>query len=528
VSLTFKRHYRLLILLSMVLSTLVLGLGSQRIVAYTVPGNLEVAADTIDITQTIDPFDDNLVHSIQILISDEEYQQMISVYQQTGEKDYFHADVIIDGVQVSNVGVRLKGNASLRSALGGMGGIGMVGRGQAPGGGEMPGFDPQDMTDFQGLDRGNLPDLEGEGALPQLDPENMPGFEGRQASPGGRPRPPQSPGEGVPQAGGMGQNTQIPLLIKFDEFVSGQIYQGYSRLAIRSAGVSYDASMLQEPVTNDVFRLAGEPATRSAYAGVRLNEGAEQLFTISEVIDETYLKAYFENPDGVLYKAELNATLSYQGEDPSAYADSFTQETRKKEADMGPLIAFLQFLSESDEATFASQLPDYLDVESFAAYLAANNLLVNTDSMAGMGNNFYLYYDDVSGRMTVLYWDGNESLGKLGGSASYDLYFEGGSGMGMFGRMGRSSNTLITRFLGVEEFKALYEASLEQIYQAAFASGAIEQQIEKYAGVVRQANQERSQERSLVDGDVYEQAVADVLEFITQREFYLRGTALLR
>jgi hypothetical protein len=77
----------------------------------------------------------------------------------------------------------------------------------------------------------------------------------------------------------------------------------------------------------------------------------------------------------------------------------------------------------SDDDTIASQLPDYLDVESFATYLAINNLLVNTDSMTGMGNNFYFYYDNILSRMTVLYWDGNESLSKLGGGPTYDLYF---------------------------------------------------------------------------------------------------------
>ena len=74
-------------------------------------------------------FDDTVVHTIQILISDADYEQMITTYQQTGVKDYFHADVIIDGVRVSDVGLRLKGNASLRTALGGMG---MGGRGDRP------------------------------------------------------------------------------------------------------------------------------------------------------------------------------------------------------------------------------------------------------------------------------------------------------------------------------------------------------------------------------------------------------------
>jgi spore coat protein CotH len=321
----------------------------------------------------------------------------------------------------------------------------------------------------------------------------------------------------------MGQNTQVPVLIKFDEFVSGQTYQGYSRLAIRSAGVSYDASMLQEPLTNYVFRLAGLPATQTAYAGVQINDEAEQLFTISEAIDETYLEGYFENSDGVLYKAELNATMTYQGEDPSAYASSFKQETRQNDADLAPLIAFLRFLSESDQDTFANELPDYLDVDSFAAYLASNNLLVNTDSMAGMGNNFYFYYDHLSRRMTVLMWDGNESLGKLGGSASYDLYFQGQSGMGRGGRMGGGTNQLITRFLADESFKALYEQQLEQIYAQAFQSGAIVEQIDTYAALISQANQTRE----LVDADVYEAAMASVLDFIAQRSAYLSSTSLL-
>ena len=539
-SLTFKRHYKLLLLLVLLLVLLVLGLGSQRIIAYTVPGDLSVLAAASNYDNQVALFDESSVHAIQIIISDDEYQQMITTYQQTGEKEYFHADVIIDGVRVDNVGLRLKGNASLRTVLGGTGGGGMAGKlpfnnimpgeGQE---GDLPQFDPENLPRFNQdggqfqFDPGNQPGFGQDGALPQFDPGELPDFGQRGAAPGGRVRPegalPNMPGgEGMARAGGgMGQNFQIPLLIKFDEFVSGQTYQGYTRLAIRSAGVSYDAAMLQEPVTNFVFRLSGLPAAQTAYAGVRINADAQQLFVISEVIDETYLENYFTNPDGVLYKAELNATMSYRGEDPSAYAGSFTQETRQQDADFAPLISFLRFISEADEATFASQLPDYLDVDTFATYLAINNLLVNTDSMAGMGNNFYFYYDEASDRMTVLYWDGNESLSRLGGGATYDLYFQGGSGLG--GRMGGGSNQLINRFLGNSTYKALYEAKLQQVYQQAFFGGAIEEQIDAYASVILHANQERE----LVDQASYELAVSEVLDFISQRGAYLSSTTLL-
>ena len=323
------------------------------------------------------------------------------------------------------------------------------------------------------------------------------------------------------------------MMIKFDEFVSGQRYQGYDRLAIRSAGISYDASMLQEPVANAIFRLVGLPATETAYAGVTRNDGAEQLFTISEVIEQDFLEEHFVNAGGVLYKAELNAKMSYQGEDPSAYKRSFTQETQVNDADMAPLIKFLQFVSQSADAAFESELSAYLDVDAFATYLAVNNLLVNTDSMAGMGNNYYLYYDNESRRFTVLMWDANESLGKLAGrgfggrsgggnAASYDIYYQntgGGPGMGMRG----GSNPLLSRFMASARFKALYEQKLRLVYQKAFAGGAIMEQIGRYTAVVRQANTQRS----FVDSSSYEQAVASVQHFVAQRGEYLASTPLL-
>jgi spore coat protein CotH len=42
---------------------------------------------------------------------------------------------------------------------------------------------------------------------------------------------------------------------------------------------------------------------------------------------------------------------------------------------------------------FAEQLPQRLDIVAFADDLAVHNLLANNDSLAGMGNNYYLYYD---------------------------------------------------------------------------------------------------------------------------------------
>ncbi len=544
-SLKFKRYYPIILLLAAVLGVFGLVLGDQRIIAYTVKAaGTEMAeselTETYDISNEVALFDDGLVHSVQVLMDEDDYEEMLTTYQETGLKEYFRVDVVIDGVQIDDVGIRLKGNASLRSALGGngggMGGFGGGGGGMGgPGGGGAPGGAPGQAADGETL-------AEGEEIAMQL-PEgaeapDVSEWQGLSED-GERPEPPQ--GGGGPGGGGFGGGssqesgeTKIPFMIKFDAFVDGQTYQGYTAIALRTYGTSWDEAMLQEPVTNAVARMVGLAATRTAYTGLQINSDDETLYVISEVVNEEYLADNFAYADGVLYKAEVGSTLDYEGEDPSSYADSFTQQTRVNDADLAPLIAFMRFLDQADDETFEAELPGYLDVDGFATYLALNVMMVNTDSIIGMNNNYYLYYDDQAEQFTVMLWDTNESLGKLGGSASYGLDITsssaegGGPGGGGFGG-GRGGggmggeNSLTSRFLANDTFKALYEEKLALIYQQAFASNAINELVDEYSQLVHEA----SGERSLVDLDNYETAVDEVLTFIDERYQYLASSDLL-
>lgn len=230
----------------------------------------------------------------------------------------------------------------------------------------------------------------------------------------------------------------------------------------------------------------------------------------------------------MLYKAELGSSLSYLGEEPSAYENSFTQQTRVNDADMEPLIAFSRFLSESDDETFEQELSAYLNVDSFATYLALSNLLVNIDSIAGMNNNYYLYYDDVEDRFTLLMWDTNESLGGLGvrmgdldGVASYNLYYEGQQVRP--NGLGGGQNILVKRFLSSAVFRALYEEKLKFVYQEVFVSGAIQADLEHYVKLIESVNQDEK----YASAESYEQSVQVVRDFLAQRVAYLQGTELL-
>jgi spore coat protein CotH len=543
-NINLRRNYSIILILIALVSILVFALGDARVIAYTTSPTATVTANVegVDYANHVKLFDDTVVHSVQVIMDDDDYDEMLATYQQTQLKEYFKADVIIDGVRINDVGIRLKGNASLRTALGG--GMGGDGGGNRPEGGNMP-QDGERPAPLEGM-----PNF-GNGAPPQRPEANSEdNAQSDESAQGGVD--PQMPQRGVGMESESSEK-KIPFMIKFDKYVEGQTYQGYTNLSIRNYGTSYNEAMLQEPLTNLVARLSGIPATETAYMGFKINDGEETLYVISELVNENYLEEHFENADGILYKAELGSTLSYEGEDPSSYANSFTQQTRVNDADLAPLIEFMRFLDEADDETFEKDLPNYLDVDSFATYLAVNAMVVNTDSILGMNNNYYLYYDDEAEKFTLLMWDANESFGKLGGSATYDLSLTntqsgrgeggmnrpaenndtkapennnggpGGGGMGRGGGgPGGGQNTLLTRFMASETFKALYEEKLQVVYEQAFTSGAVTETAERYSDLIHSVNEERG----LVDLEAYDKAVENILNFIDQRTEYLKSTGM--
>lgn len=92
-SLTLKRHYPilLLLLLAAVISFFVFAFGGQRVVAYTTRPQPAptVAPQGNNIGNEIALFDDGVVHTIQVIMSQKDYDKMISTYKNSGEKDYF-------------------------------------------------------------------------------------------------------------------------------------------------------------------------------------------------------------------------------------------------------------------------------------------------------------------------------------------------------------------------------------------------------------------------------------------------------
>lgn len=352
-------------------------------------------------------WDTTVVHEISVTVDDvAAYDELIQTYLDSGEKIWISATVTIDGTTFTNVGIKLKGNSSLR------------------------------------------------------------GLSSDEA---------QSPQD-------------LPWIIRLDKFVDDQNYDGDTELVVRGNSTE---TALNEAVALALLGETGLATELAAETRFSMNGSAAALRLVIQNPGESWDAANFAS-DGLLYKAEAEGDYSYRGDDPEAYAEAFDQEAG--DDDLTPLIAFLKFINEADDATFAAELSQYLDVESFATYLAFQDLIDNFDDISGPGNNSYLRYDESTGLMTVVSWDLNLAFGQSPGGGGGDGGGGGGQRPGGGGQApgddgavggGSQSNVLADRFLADPDFAALYDAAAVELSETLYASGLAQNILDAWVELLK-------------------------------------------
>lgn len=383
-----------------------------------------VAAETASDAGTV--WDSSVLHTVDVEYDQADYDSLMSAYADSGDKVWISATVTIDGATYEDVGLKLKGNSSLR------------------------------------------------GAGSDSDPASL------------------------------------PWIIRLDKYVDGQNHQGSTEFVIRG---NTSATSLNEALALDLLDATGLAAQEAVATSFSVEGGDATLRLMVENPDDAWMER--ELGDGLLYKAEAGGDYSYRGTDTAAYEGVFDQEGG--DTDLEPLIGFLDFVNNADDATFAAQLSDHLDVEAFATYLAFQGLIDNADDIDGPGNNSYLYYDPGTGLMTVVNWDLNLAFGATpgagggtmgdapagrdgrtmqgpgappgddqgatdGGTAAGDMP-AGGMPAGGQARGGgpQGSNVLAERFLADPDLAALVDAETERLTALLFGSGLASDDLETWA-----------------------------------------------
>lgn len=468
---SLRQHWKLPVAFIAFVAIVATAFGSTRVRPYITGDPTIISSEiTENVAGAVDLFDSSVTHELSVEIGDAEYDDMISAYQEDGDKEWVVADVVIDGTRIEDVGVRLKGNSTLRGLQGENGDV-PVGLG-APEGFELP----EGVELPEGFDPAQGPP--GMGGTAQVDPEDP---------------------------------TSLPLLIRFDKYVDGRAYQGMTELSVRPGS----------PVINEAMALSltaetEQPTQRYAYTVYSVNDSATATRLVLEHPDEQYADSLFDSP-GYLYKADASSRFEYVGDDQSDYSDQFEQINAADSGTLQPIISFLKWLDSADDAEFDAHLADWVDVESFARYVATQNLLVNGDDMAGPGQNYYLWYDLGTKKLSVVSWDLNMAM-EGGTTAGPDDTVSMTGGMGAGGPGGNTEagasqvmppgsgppqgmppgmpegdgegrglgggNTLKTRFLDSDAFTGVYHEAYRELSEQIYSSGRALEVLDEVAASV--------------------------------------------
>ncbi len=215
-----------------------------------------------------------------------------------------------------------------------------------------------------------------------------------------------------------GNNPKKPLKIKFNEF-KDLTYYGVKILNF-SNGIG-DPTQIREHIGYTIARRI-LPAPRANFAQLTLAGKTLGLYTQVEQADKSFLKQWYENAKGNLFKAgDDGASLGWIDAKGASYAGSgdYELKTNEKEANWNGFVRFVDFVNNSSDEAFCAERANYLDDDNLAKFLAFNTVLSHFDSYNGSGRNWYMYQPDTGkATMSLIPWDLNLAFGAYGGASS--------------------------------------------------------------------------------------------------------------
>lgn len=207
--------------------------------------------------------------------------------------------------------------------------------------------------------------------------------------------------------------------IKFNEFVPGREVHGLEKLNLN--GHQNDPSVIRGKLAWDVYNAFGVPSPRASMVRLVINDGSlvDDVYANVEQIDDEFLAAWFGDDTGNLYQC------TYKGEradlrfvppgDAAAYAN-LGNPTYELENDSGmlqhaDLAAFIAFVEDSDDATFAAEIVDRFSVDNFLRAMAVDCVNGHWDNLWYGANNYFLYVNPGSGVIEYIPYDLDNTYG---------------------------------------------------------------------------------------------------------------------
>jgi hypothetical protein len=252
-----------------------------------------------------------------------------------------------------------------------------------------------------------------------------------------------------------------------------------------------DSTYISEKFSYDLFNAFDVFAPRVTHAKMYLKIGNTThflgIYNVIESIDQSFLTKRFPNEDqGNLYKVlwqQFGPASLELGYDPRAigikdeenhYFPSYDLKTNKKAFDTSDIVTFIQMINTLDGDYFKTYIEANFDVDRLLRLLAVGVMLGNPDDYRAMGNNYYLYKNNVSGLWSMIPYDYDHGLGQgwdgapvfTNYSIGMDIYRWGNLNTAFVGR--EVAHPLTDKLLLIPEYQLRYESYLKELVEGEY------------------------------------------------------------
>jgi spore coat protein H len=267
---------------------------------------------------------------------------------------------------------------------------------------------------------------------------------------------------GLRKKGNLGSlSTARPgLRIKANQFVMGQRIAGLEVLTLNNN--HQDDSLISQCLGYGLFRAAGVPAPRCAFAHVRVNGEDLGVYSHVETIRKEMLARHFADGTGNLY--ESGGDFS-----PGGVA-GFQPKNNEAAPDCRHLDAVATALRAPD-AQLAAQVGAVVNLDEYLRFQAMEVVTDHWDGYGNNRNNFFVYDDPTSGKVHFIPW-GIDALfgGKVRTTRPYSVY---------------ACGAMPWRLYSVPETRARYLAAVRSVLDTVWDAPTIVAEIDRLQALLR-------------------------------------------
>ncbi len=260
-------------------------------------------------------------------------------------------------------------------------------------------------------------------------------------------------------------------------------------------GEHNDVSITRSKLSWDLFNRMHVPSPRAAHVYLKINDGAqvEGVFINVEQIDDEFIAAWFGEDTGNLYKCLYKgekADLRYVSPGTAATyenlggGETYQEENNEDSPDYTDLAQFIDFINNTDDATFAAGIIDWFSVDNFLRVMAVDVAIGNWDNYWYGSNNYYLYHDQETDRFEYIPYDmdntyGVDFFGIDWANRSYATWGDGG-----YGSTGGQLPPLVRRILNIPEYEEQYRRYLRELVGVVTGGGSGDIEWSSYTDTV--------------------------------------------